>query len=88
MIWYTYTYLTTKEILEKSWFFSSIQNVGNIIWMIISAIFIFTLINYLLPYVFFWLEKNTKARKKQERKQLMKQILLQREIEDEIEKEL
>jgi hypothetical protein len=87
MNWFTYTYLSTKQIFEKINYIS-IDNLAWIIFIIFWAFIIFALNNYIFPALLFWVENYKKEQKKKERWLLLKKIKLQREVEDEIEKSL
>lgn len=87
MIWYSYEFLTSREVFENT---TSISSMGptDFILVVIFLIATFTSIFILLPGYIIGLRHLRDSKAKKNKKRLLTQILLQKEIEDEVEKEV
>jgi len=87
MIWYSYEFLSPKEVFETT---TSISSMWPIDFLLVSLFLgaTFFLIFILLPGYIIACRIIKDKKEKRNKKRLLTQILLQKEIEDEVEKEI
>lgn len=87
MIWFSYTYLSSKEVFSQIALISGLS-ISEASLLAVCIIITLLLIFCIFPVIYISLDHTKIQKKKKQKKKLLEQILIQKEIEDEVEKEV